>query len=243
MGELLRTVRISTRRGEARAVVEDDFHHFRVSVFHNGKVVTSVTGEALRHPWTLCAYTAARLSELVCMPLSSCAQSVARYADPRLQCTHQFDLAGLAIAAAARGIARRRYDMSVTDTVDDHRTATLSRDGHVVLSWTLRRTLVLDPPPFKGQALRAQFAAWAAENLSEDECEAALVLRRAIFISGGREVDLDQLAHATATGGCIVNQPENAERALRMKGATIDFSRGPAVPTQSDDAWLSFINS
>lgn len=243
MGELLRTVRISTRHGEARAVVEDDFHHFRVSVFHDGKVVTSVTGEAPRHPWTLCAYAATRLSELVGMPLSSRAQAVAQYAAPRLQCTHQFDLAGLAVAAAARGIARRRYDVSVTDPVDERRTATLSRDGRVLLSWTLQHTLILDPPPFKGRALRAEFAAWASENLSEDECEAALVLRRAIFISGGREVDLDQLVHASATGGCIVNQPKNAERALRMKGATIDFSRSPAAPTQSDDAWLSFTNS
>src|SRR3546814_9230972 len=57
------------------------------------------------------------------------------------------------------------------------------------------------------------FTAWAGTSLNTDDAEAALVLRRAIFISGGRgrTEELDRQPHAVARGGCWVQQPERSE--------------------------------
>ena len=106
MGVLRRRIDIASRTGEVRAVVEDNFHHFQVTVHHHEEVVTDVIGRALRNPWTRCPLAADRLQLLIGMPLSPAATAVIERTDPRMQCTHMFDLAGLAIAAAARGIGR-----------------------------------------------------------------------------------------------------------------------------------------
>src|SRR3546814_2966347 len=68
------------------------------------------------------------------------------------------------------------------------------------------------------------------------------VLRRAIFISGGRgrTDELDRQPHAVARGGCWVQQPERASLATREKGTSRDHSDRPHQLTAGDDGWLSF---
>jgi len=240
MGALVRTVRVAVRLNEVRAVVEDDFHHFRVTVHHDGESIVSVTGDALRRPWSYCSEAAEQLHKLVGMKLSTLGIEVADHADRRLQCTHLFDLAGLAIATAGRGIASLRYDMRVADAVEGYRSAHLSQDGVRVLEWDLHQTRIVSASIYKDQDLRINFADWAQRSLSAGECEAALSLRRAVFISNGRKVDLDLMAHPPATGGCFTLQPERAPDATRVMGSTRDFTHHPERPTQSDEDWLAF---
>ena len=96
---------------------------------------------ALRTPWTLCRGAVNVLDRLVGMPLSADPQAVYRHADGRAQCTHLFDLAGLAISHAARGIAERQYDVEVPCldprapreallSVDGQRAARVDRAAH-----------------------------------------------------------------------------------------------------------------
>jgi hypothetical protein len=67
--------------------------------------------------------------------------------------------------------------------------------------------------------------AWAHTHLDAHRLAALYVLRRAILVSGGVGVDLDQFDHAgqlmkRMVGGCYVFQPIRAEQALRVRGSS-----------------------
>jgi hypothetical protein len=225
-------------QGEVRACLEDDFHHFRVRIVHvNGKI-QHVEGWAVRHPYSTCPLAANQLTHLVDAPLNGLAHSVMRVTDRSAQCTHLMELAGLAIAAAARSIAQRWYDIAVPRRVAGRTLATLDRDGQRVLAWELVDTTITAPAPFQGVSLRKGMAAWALANLSGDEAEAALVLRRCALISLGRAINLDAQVHAEPTGRCFVQQPERALQGLRIAGSIIDFSEAAKDLCATDREWL-----
>ena len=48
--------------------LEDDFHHFRVSIAHRDRRVVALDGEAVRHPWSTCPAALAPLRALVGAP-------------------------------------------------------------------------------------------------------------------------------------------------------------------------------
>lgn len=248
MGAFRRRIVIAHRpagdgqQGEARACLEDDFHHFRVTVQHGGGQVLAVQASAPRTPYTLCGSAAEQLQRLAGMPLSPLADSVNRATDASDQCTHQLDLAGLAIAAAASGRARRQYDIEVADRVDARSRAVLQRDGAPLLEWALTGTAISGPAPFEGLSLQHGFSRWVHARLPPDEAEAAIVLRRCALISLGRGKPLDLQVHAMPTGLCFTQQPARAPQALRMVGSTWDFSGSDrARALCADDAcWLAF---
>jgi hypothetical protein len=216
------------------AELEDDFHHLRVTLEHAGGVVTGIGHTTLRYPWSLCPTAGGQLQTLVGKPLKCELRAALAQGDIRMNCTHLFDLACLAMTAAARGIARRRYDMTV-DIVDPaQRTATLARDDGLQLAWKIQGSEITDPVPFTGIGLKRGFVDWAAETLALDEAEAAILLRRAVFVSGGLRRDLDKVRNAAegarTIGGCFVMREGIAERALRMQGSTRDFTAPGARP-------------
>jgi hypothetical protein len=225
-------------RGEVRACLEDDFHHFRVRIVHVNDTVQHVEGWAVRHPYSTCPLAATQLARLVNAPLNGLAHSVMRVTDPSEQCTHLMELAGLAIAAAARKIALRWYDIEVPRRMAGRTLATLDKDGAPLLAWEIRDTTIAGPAPFQGVSLRKGMAAWAFANLPEEEAEAALVLRRCALISLGRAMNLDAQVHAEPTGRCFVQQPERAEQGLRIVGSIIDFSETAKDLCATDLEWL-----
>lgn len=224
--------------GEVRAALEDDFHHFRVWVRHRAGLVSAIGGEALRHPYSLCPQACDQLQQLLGMKLDRVAHSVTRQTDASHQCTHLLDLAGLAIAAAARDTRQRRYDIEVAQRIDDRTRAVLLRDHDELLSWAVNGTRLEGPPPYTGINLREGMARWALSTLTEEMAEAALLLRRCTLISMGRAYNLDEQVHAMNTGLCYSQQSDRAEQALRMKGSTLDFSDNPLQLCAQDQAWL-----
>src|SRR4051812_10658198 len=91
-GSYRRRIRMRTvDPGAVEAALEDDFHCFSVVVRHDGRVVTAIAPEPGRWPWSTCPAAGAQLDQLVGMELSPRCTAVARVADPRWQCTHQFD--------------------------------------------------------------------------------------------------------------------------------------------------------
>lgn len=239
---LNRVVRVASRPGIARSVVEDDFHHFRVEITHADGRVTGTRSEAARFPYSLCPAAGSRLDDLIGRALTPRISDLTAAIDARLQCTHQFDIATLAIAAAARGTITRRYDVIVEDSPDGARRAVLRRDGLPLLDWTIDGRTIVSPRHLAGVGIGNGFTARTALMPDADEAEAALVLRRAVFVSGGRgrTEQLDASSHAPPRAGCWVQQPARAPEARRMRSSTQDFTGRRDMLTQDDDAWIAF---
>jgi hypothetical protein len=219
------TVSPTVVRGE----LEDDFHHFRLSIAHRAGRVEVVDGEAVRHPWSTCPDALGPLRALVGAPVTTDGTALGAHADPRSSCTHWFDLAGLAIAQAASGRENRRYDVFVPDRGEGLRTsAHLERDGVALLDWEVDMRTVLGPEPYTGQSMGRGFLAWAAGALDPDTAEAAIVLRRACRISLGRLMDLDDYERASDIGHdmadtCHTFSTDVMETALRVRGSSRDI--------------------
>ncbi len=237
-----RHVRIVANGSTITGELEDDFHHVHVVLEHDGERISACRGETERIPWTTCPAAAGELGRFVGMKLSPSLLESARHSDPRLHCTHLFDVASLAVAHAARaGSAApmssreraRLYEVAIPDRVEGRTRATLSRDGEPLLEWEIREERIMAPQPFAGREIfRGGFAPWAERALDPETAEAALLLHRACTISLGRSFDLDRVERATAfsartSGYCYTFGPEQIERARRNVGTTRDFTTRP----------------
>jgi hypothetical protein len=230
--------RSSGEGGEVRAVVEDNYHHFRVAIRHDGIQVIAVSSNSPRHPYTLCPSAGDRLNELIGMQLSGSPTFAYRHTDVRFQCTHQFDLAAIALAAAVRGVTERRYDMAAYDEGDQIE-AILLMDGRPRLHWDIERHQILSPAPYAGRALGSGFTDWVASSMEAEEAEAALVLRRLVMISGGRNFVINEGDHPVENGSCWIKHPERRLQAVRAD-VRRDFSENPEILAndQNEADWL-----
>ncbi|MEE9609419.1 MAG: DUF2889 domain-containing protein, partial [Myxococcota bacterium] len=158
-----------TAPGRVVADMEDDFHRFRVFLEHDGRAVGGIRAEAIRYPWTQCPGATLPLKALVGMPLSLRSTAVGGHTNPRANCTHLFDLAGLAVSHAAADRERRLYDIAVPDRVGGvggRTRAQLHRDGELILDWRVEGERIAQPPPFEGVVMRgSKFLRWAESEL------------------------------------------------------------------------------
>ncbi|WP_346770445.1 hypothetical protein [Sphingomonas sp. AOB5] len=239
---MIRTV--SHADGEAidvRAVIEDRFHNFRIHVRLGQSAVETVDIDPIRFPYTLCPAAGAQLALLEGAGLSPRMSAYSRDLDSRHQCTHQFDVTALAIALAVRGVSQRRYDIEAVDHEAGGRVSGhVERDGERVLEMEVRDGVILRPEALAGAALGSGFTG-AVAALDVEMAEAALLLRRMLFIViDGRKADSYELAHhAPPFGGCWVQQPEQNEQALRLKGRILPPDTPVARLTAGDDAYLA----
>lgn len=252
LGSYRRRIELATRNvadaaKEARIAIEDDHHHFRISVSGKDGLVTKVAAQTLRTPNQMCPSAASHLDELEGKPLDGSYVAVLGLTDIRQHCTHLVEMASLGMVMLARDLPRRIYEVEVRYDADAGRpnesrsTATLWRDGDQILQWRIDRMAITDPDPFAGRSVINGFMRFVTE-LDNETAEAALVLRRAVFTSLGRGMNLDAPdAPRTGPGGqCWAWQPERADRALRNIGSTLDFDMNPAALTVDDRAWIGF---
>jgi hypothetical protein len=224
--------------GVVVGALEDDFHHFVVTLAHDGTRVTGVDAVAHRWPWSTCPDAATVLGELVGMPLTARFTDVATVTDPRHHCTHQLDAAAHAITSAAHGRRARRYDVEVPRAVDGVSRNRLWVDGHPALTWTVRlgEGLVDPSPPFDAAPWRGGFMRWADATLEPDAAEQAIVLRRGSDIGMGRGMveTLDSFDTAARLSPimhsiCYTMQPDRAPVAFRNRGHWRDFATRPGA--------------
>jgi hypothetical protein len=236
-----RRIRVETvEPGVILSQLEDDFHHFVVTLRHDGDVVQAVTGAAHRWPWSTCPDAARSLPALAGMPLSLRFTAAGAWTDPKQNCTHQFDAACHAITHAARGGAvgsTRQYDLEIPRRDFEANGETRVRlwvDGAPRLAWTLTWNGIVDlpEPPFDTAPWRGGFMRWADATLPEDDAESAITLRRASDIGMGRGMDLESVPVASelprSMGAvCYSMQPGIVEVALRHRGSIRDFASQP----------------
>jgi hypothetical protein len=230
-GCLRRRILMRATDNRATAGVEDDFHHFIVTIEHDNDVVIDIGAQAPRAPWTVCADAATMLPQFIGLRLSVTPAIDPALIDYHRHCTHQYDLACLAIAQAARG-GTRQYDIEVLDSKTRDKTARLYRNGELYWEWQMHRSAFVAPTRFAGLDLRS-IGPWAQQHLDDDEREALMVLRRGFMISGGRGLQLDTLDDTGSdrfkamSGACYAYQPERLGKGRRNKGSTRDFSDTP----------------
>jgi len=220
--------------GVVVADLEDDFHHFVVTLHHDGERVVSVDCDSRRWPWSTCPGASESLRALAGMPLSQRFTAAGKWTDPKHNCTHQFDAACHAITHAAWGRDRRQYDAEVPLRDGDGWTRVrLWVDGSARLSWALSWSGIVDPaPPFDAAPWKGGFMRWADATLEPDDAECAIVLRRCTDIGMGRAMDLDAVPRAgelpsMMAGVCHTMQPGVIEHAVRHVGSIRDFAAAP----------------
>jgi hypothetical protein len=224
-----RAVDIVAEPGRVVAEIEDDFHHFVVNVEHDGRTVTSANAQAVRYPWSSCAMAGSALAALRGLPISTDPVAIYRFSDPFAQCTHMLETAGLAVTRAALRQGHRRYDAFVGDPQDGRQIADLLCDGVLQLRWRIEDGVIVAPPPFAGRRPEA-FRTAVVADMPHDTAEAALILRRAVWLAGSRTFDVDRFPDAAAMGRpgvCFTYQPQRAGSAARRYGSVRDFSDGP----------------
>jgi hypothetical protein len=215
--------------------LEDDQHYFTVRVEHDGERVTAIASESVRAPWTTCPAAGAQLQALVGVALSDRTLVVAGHTQSDQHCTHQLDIATLAVAHAARvgagGALRRQYDIEVPfGLLDGERhTVSLTRDDEPLLEWVLEGSRIVAPAPWTDAT--GGFARWADATFDADTAEAAIVLKRACSIGMSRGMDLDAFPTLADMPGlspvCWSMQPERAPVALRNRGLIRDYDDRP----------------
>jgi hypothetical protein len=163
------------------------------------------------------------------------ASAIGGFIDMWDQCTHMFDLAGLAIAAAYAKRPHRCYEIMVTDrrpTPQPRRphtgrcVAELRRDGGGILRWDIDEQDIVGRPELR--SLLRGFRSWT-ETLPVAEAEACLVLRRCVGVAAGRAVNVDSVVFASEIGlppVCHTYRPDQAAMGRRNVGNRRDFSAG-----------------
>lgn len=237
-GKAHRAIDIRTvSEGEVAAWLEDDFHHFGVMIVHDGELVTDVSVATPRHPYTTCASAERPLHALIGAPLVERASDVGRWINMREQCTHVFDLAGLALAHAAAGRKHRRYQTTIDDRpiVEVHASgqrtlgsgrAVLLQDGVQVMAWDLDRYEITSPEAWAGQSLTKGFRA-KTETLALQSAEHATILRRSIMVAGGRSADRDAVLlprENSKPAVCHTYQPSQRTEAEWITDSVRDWS-------------------
>jgi hypothetical protein len=239
-GFFLRIIRLVAIDGTVRVALEDDFHHFRLILRHREGIVRSVMGESLRFPWTSCALAGMELSALEGMPLSPSLLAVNAHADAPSQCTHLFDLAGLAIAMASLGTKERCYRIVLDDPdANGCQRARIEQDGREALAWLLVNGVIEAPQAYAKRLIGRGFSQWVARERPQEEVAPALLLRRAAQISRGRSVDLDALERPPYSMPCFTLSPRRIAEARRMRGSRRDFSVPRPALFADDTAWLA----
>jgi len=219
-----RRIDVRVRPDRAVAELEDDFHQFGVDVRFDGDRVRDISARSERFPWTTCPAASQALEIFVGVELDTSLSALARLAEPDRQCTHQLDLACLAIASRALGIEERRYDAAVPELSEGKTRVSLSIDGETSLEWALQGMTIASPEPFSGRRLGGGFSAWVESEFSAEQAIEAHVLRRATYIGFGRQYDFDAMPDpvefAAATGSrCHSFHPSVIRDARRVVGS------------------------
>jgi len=226
-----RRILLTPSPGSVLAGLEDDFHRFTMQLDHHKGIVTGLYTTIERYPWSTCVDA----GEYLAGQINGKALEDIATLDPRIHCTHLFELAILC-AAHANDARPLLIDLFVADRRGDKTTATLSENGISVLHWELKGTVIESPADWAGRDLR-KLSSWK-QSLAARQSLWAMLLRRAAHISHGRQLPaLFPVQRAVdrgpeRMGACFTYQLPRAENAVQSKFMRRDFSQTDEDPLQ-----------
>lgn len=237
-GVYRRRIRLIAAPGSVRAALEDTAHAMRLVLCHDGARVTGVEPLFTRIPLTTCAGAVEPLRALAGLPLTSYPEKRFDTVDPRLNCTHLYHLALLALAHASRS-GTRQYDVAVPCDRSAPVQASLHRDGTLVHCWQLEGGTILAPAELAGRPVLQGFSRWAAAYFDAEAFEAAMVLHNGIFVSGAGHWEtltprsLRASDYPELLGACFSYQPVRVQDGVYLPDSPRDTSP-PDVPLLAD---------
>jgi hypothetical protein len=229
---------IDLARRDERTVVgwlEDDVHHFGITIRHDDHEVRDVAVAAVRFPYTTCGGAGIPFSKIIGTSLLERVSDFGKSVDMRLQCTHLFDLAALLVGFAAKPGRHERYEAIVEDrsfvgfTPGGRRImgkgqAWLCRNGAECLRWEIDGQAVTGPGPWAGWPLMEGFRQ-RSELLDVESAKLGFVLRRAVMVSNGRTAARYPLPRERGWSSvCHTFQPHVREFAERIEGLRKDYA-------------------
>ena len=213
--------------------LEDDFHHFEVTLTHDGERVVSCENVSYRWPWSTCPDAAGPLRALAGMPFVAPLHRGRHLDRPKQNCTHQFDAACHTIATPGSGSrpARLRPRGAAPDPETGVTDVRCWVDGELRLAWTLDWNGPVSPqPPFDAAPWRAVMR-WADATLPEEPAETRWSCDAVRHRDGPRHGPRRRAGRRPAAGGdvgiCHTMQPDVVHVALRNVGTIRDFSHDP----------------
>jgi hypothetical protein len=236
-GIFRRKIELMSAKNACRARLQDDFHHFAVTLQHDGQIIRALTGEAIRIPWTACSGSLDMLHRLEGQPLAALAARIGA-AERAQHCNHLFDLALLACDQTVRfengQNANRRYDIDIAMDANRRGHLRCKRDGQVIVYVTLEFTdtwqsRVTSTGALQGRNLGStkdlQLDTWCPQDR-----EVLYVMRRAAHVSIGRWINIaenDVPSDYDVPPTCYTYQPERVSTAQRITGSIKDFTHTP----------------
>lgn len=233
-GVFRRRIRLSKHDGFILAELEDSSHAFKSKLYFDDQGITEVTAETIRYPMTTCPGAVEPLRDFIGLPLDLLSGEITKRINPRLQCTHLFDLTVLAYAHIRRDEVQRVYDIELPDDDGSEQGLPLQvyQDGKLVLSWTVKKWKILEPVEFIGNTLGAGFSKWVSQAFAdnEDQKEWAWLAQKGNLVSEARTFDINKLAGTRnfvgehMVGICHTYSEAEIGQAVHSHNSFIDFS-------------------
>lgn len=227
-GHFNRRIKLERRAGSVVAELEDCSHAFRVILSYRHSVVSDVQAESLRYPMTGCIGAPDKLKELIGVRTDLSAREYVAKINPKVHCTHLYDLALLALAHISRDESVRVIDVVIPDELEEAVEATVSVNNRTVLTWLIRSWQII--APYKDKPVYRGFAQWAEELLDGDEKEAGFVLQKSYMVAQARRFDADAMldrkpgSEVSMAGVCYNYGPDIIKHTERVPNTLRDFT-------------------
>jgi hypothetical protein len=224
-GVFVRSLAIgSPAPGRTSLAMEDPVHSFQIDFSHVEGRITGVEARWDRHPLSSCAGAPDALADMVGCRLSESVFEISRHTDASRQCTHLHDMFCIAATHAHRGLPDCRWDVVVPDAIDGKVTATLLRNGEVVLTLVLEPDghTIFAPEPCRGLSVLKGFMAWVRRHVPSEQHEQYFLMQKALFLTQIQKIDAESLIGQPAamsgppTGTCFGSQAGRYESSTRV---------------------------
>lgn len=234
-GIFRRRIRLVSTGIQVQADLEDCNHAFRLTLSHDGEIITAISAQPIRFPFNTCPDALANLQGFIGCALSASVPEIRQFVRPEQNCTHLYDLATLALAHAMRNGVARQYDVAIPDEQDGVLSVEVSCDGIPQHSWQIRKREIIFPQQLAGKPIMKGFYLWATAEFSGDALEAAEVLQRGYFVSHTRRLDLKSSVGRSAfgdrmpEGSCYTYNRGVVEQAFQATDNVRDFTDTPEL--------------
>ena len=233
-GVFRRRIQLQQQGNQVVGLLEDCSHGFEVHISHDGSRLIDVTGVTHRYPLTTCPGATEPLRDLIGIAITASARNINEQVNPRINCTHLYDLAVLAIIHASGTEALITYDVEVPDEINGSNEAKVFRNGELVHHWQTANNQIISPTELAGNTLFQGFAAWANHVFSGAALEAAFVLQKGFFVSQAQKFDhrrsegMQVGSFSMPLGVCYSYTEARVGQARLMVNRARDFTHTPA---------------